>query len=188
MTVSKSEMTAISQFSVQFVFFLSMWNQVETSARRVLQLMLQDSDTAMAVAVEIGNRSLEYAILAGAKDPKFKDIAGHLRHFVAGYKILLSYRNYYVHSLLGVLPSGGRLLTITAKGQLKYDSKTLLMEDVEILKNHISNMIGYVAAIERELGATGKGLDDLIEAYQASLEKPEWPVPLIKNPLLMRAS
>lgn len=183
---SKAEMTAIMQFSTQFTLFLSLWNQVETSARRILQLMLGESITAMGVAAEIQNRSLEQALRTGARDPNFSNVRDHIEHFVEGYKRLLAYRNYYVHALFAVMPDGGRMLSLSAKGKLKFEKALLTMADVEKNKNYLLAMIDYVTALEKEMGGEGTGLDALIEAYGASLNKPQWPPILTKNPILLQ--
>lgn len=148
--------------------------------------MLGESQTAMAVAVEMQNRSLQEALRAGAKDERHQSVRTHIEHFVEGYSRLLEYRNYYVHTLLMVGPDGGRLLSLSAKGKLRYDEGTLSMADIEMVKNQMLSMIAYVSALEREMGATGDGLTALIEAYGASLQKPQWPERLKRNSVFLQ--
>ena len=185
MNATPSEMTAIGQFSIQFTLFIAMWNQCEATAKRILQLMLDESRTAMALAVETQNRSLANAILAGASDPKFDKIRTHLDHLVTGYDRLLGYRNYYAHSLLGIDPGGGLLLAVSGKGALKIDRSRVTMSQLESVKLHAMNWVSYAAAIEQELGAKGDGLDALMQAYQSSLQRPTWPDAVKKSPVLL---
>jgi hypothetical protein len=187
MSVTKNEMTAIGQFSVQFTLFVALWNHAEATARRILQLMLGECDTAMAIAVEMQNRSLSNALRAGAKDPQFVHIRAALEHLLEGYEILLEHRNYHAHSLLGVNENGGVLLSVSAKGRLKLSKAQSTMAELEALKNHVSAWIGFAAAIEQELGAEGDGLQNLIAAYEASLERPPWPARVQKIPVFLQA-
>lgn len=187
MSVTKDEMTAVGQFSIQFTLFLSLWNQAETTARRILQLMLGESDIAMALAVEMQNRSLTNALRAGTKDPQFAKIRDVLEHLIEGYDILLEHRNYHAHSLLGVNADGGILLSISAKGRLKLSKAVSTMAEMEHLKNYVSSWIGFAAAIEQELGAEGDELQNLIAAYEASLEKPPWPAKVQRIPVFLQA-
>jgi hypothetical protein len=184
--LTRDEMKGIGQFCIQFTFFIFMWNHSEATARRILQLMLGESDTAMALAVELPNRSLSNAIKTGARDPGFTHIRDHLNHLMTGYDIILGYRNYHVHSLMGIDENGGKLLAVSGKGILKLDKSHASMSELEELKKHVSNWIGYAAAIEQQMGASGDGLDALLSAYQASLEKPSWPETLKKNPVLLQ--
>ena len=105
MTDSKIEQSSLAEFCIHFTIFVSLWNQSELTLRRILQLMLGESETAMSLAAEIQNRSLTNALRAGVRDKKFKNIREHVEHLVEGYGILLDYRNLYAHSLVGVLAS-----------------------------------------------------------------------------------
>lgn len=186
MSVSPAEMAEIGRFSVQFTFFVFMWNQAEATARRILQIMLRESETAMAVAVELGNRSLLDALRAGAKDKAFAHVRDEIEHLVVGYERLLGHRNYHVHSLIGLDGQGGILLSMSAKGSLKFAKNRSTMADLEALKNHVSDWIGFAAAIEKELGASGSALDNLLTSYGSSLQKPIWPAPHAKNAVLLQ--
>jgi hypothetical protein len=149
--------------------------------------MLGESETAMALAVEMQNRSLSNALRAGAKDPRHTHVRTEIDHLIDGYDTLLEYRNHHSHSLLAVGYDGGILLSVSAKGRLKIARETSTMADMEKLKNHVSELIGFAAAIEKELGAEGDGLQSLIEAYESSLQKPTWPARLTKSPVFLQA-
>lgn len=186
MEATLDEIRVVGQFSIEFTWFIAFWNQAEATSRRILQLMLGESETAMALSVEMQNRSLANAIRAGAKDPRFVHIRGELEHLIDGYEILLEHRNYHVHSLLGMDGNGGLHLSVSAKGRLKMDKAVSTVADMTKLKNHSSDWIGFASAIELELGASGDGLVSLIEVYEASLEKPIWPAKVKKNPLFLQ--
>lgn len=115
------------------------------------------------------------------RDKKFKNIREHVEHLVAGYGILLDYRNLYAHSLVGVLASTterkahGILIALRAKGRLKTERSAVSIAEMKEMHEHVSKLIGYATAIEQELGAQGDGLESLLKAYEASLEKPTWP-------------
>ncbi|MFO1260375.1 MAG: hypothetical protein U1E68_04745 [Sphingomonadaceae bacterium] len=181
MTDSKIEQSSLAEFCIHFTIFVSLWNQSELTLRRILQLMLGESETAMSLAAEIQNRSLTNALRAGVRDKKFKNIREHVEHLVEGYGILLDYRNLYAHSLVGVLASTterkahGVLWSMRAKGRLKLEKTAVSITEMKEMHEHVSKLIGYAVAIEKELGAKGDGLESLLKAYKASLEKPTWP-------------
>ena len=78
------------------------------------------------------------------------------------------------------------MLKVSGKGRLSISRTQSTMEDLEALKNSVSDWIGFAAAIEQELGADGDGLSSLIDAFQASLQKPQWPAQLKNTPLYLQ--
>lgn len=186
--LSDEQRSATVQFSLQFTLFISFWNQAEATARRILQLLLGESETAMGLAVEMQNRSLINALRCAARDPQFIHIRDHLEYLIKGYELLLEHRNYHAHSLLGVSADGGILLSVSAKGRLKVDRATFAAQEMEALRDSVSAWIGYAALLEKDLGADGDGLTALIEAYSGNSDRPTWPQKLAKAAVFLQVA
>ena len=181
----------VEGFTFRYAGLIYFWNHAEQCARQIAQLLLGESTMSMAVTAELGNRSLVEAIEVASRE--MGALGEHLQHFTNGYSTLVGYRNFYVHSLTGLQHDGlvpgdteGVLFSIDGKGRVKYFNRTLKSADLDKAVGGIHQLIGYGAAIQKELGATGESIDRLIEAYQASLEKPHWPKPVTKTPLYLQ--
>ncbi|MCF8708350.1 hypothetical protein [Rhizorhapis sp. SPR117] len=173
----------LGKFSVRFIEFMLFWNHCELSARQILQLLLGEGETAMAVAAEIKNQPLCDALRAAGRDKKFSHIRQHIDHFVTGYRVMVDYRNYYVHGIFGVKAGVGGLLSLSGKGgRLKYHQDTLTIEKLAEMSSHLHMLMAYGAALQKELGAQGDGIESLVSTYSGSLEKPKWPPELKKLP------
>lgn len=136
----------------------------------------------MAITAEIGNRTLLHAIETASRESDMKQMGDHLRHFCLGYEKLLGYRNFYVHALYATRPSKkveheteGILLSIDGKGKLRAFNQPVTAADFALFTKNTQKLIAYGVAIQKELGATGDGLEAMISNYSATLEKPEWP-------------
>lgn len=178
------------------MWFVIFWNHAESCAQQIAQLLLGENPLSWAITAEIGNRSLVQALQVASYDLDQSDpdgIGQHLRHFADGYEKLLGYRNFYVHSIFGARTAPSMkehyeaiLFANDGKGRARFFNQTLTEPALEKASRHISTLIGYGTAIQRELGATGDGLDNLETSYQASLEKPTWPPPVEKTPLYLK--
>ena len=155
-------------FCGRFVLFTISWNLCEIQARTILQLILGESEPASAIAAEIQNRSLSNAIRASARDKRFAKHREHLEHFVTGYDLLLAYRNYYTHALVGVNGEGGSLLSISAKGRLGMFEGNITVEELNSLQSDMQHLLGYATAIRQELGDEGPSLPSVLVAPLAS--------------------
>ena len=161
------------------------WNHCEIQARQILKLLLGDDDPALAITAEIQNRSLSNAIRACAVLKRFAKQREHLEHFVTGYDKLLAYRNYYTHALISMKDDYGELLSISAKGRLGTFADKITSDEINDLQGHMQRLLGYGAAIRKDMGDKGGALDEVISALSASLEKPQWPPSLKKFPNYM---
>lgn len=188
---NKPDLTRVAGFSYRFASVVAFWNHAESAAKQIAQLLLGESSMSMAVAAELGNRTLTQAIEVASHE--MDGIGEHLRHFCDGYAVLLGYRNFYVHALYAIRDDGfvpgnshGLLFTLDGKGRVRYFSRHLTTAELDKTLAAIHALIGYAAAIQKELGATGDGLAALIESYKASLEMPSWPPSVEKTPLYLQ--
>lgn len=146
---------------------------------------------SMAVTAELGNRTLVQAIEVASHE--MDGIGPHLRHFTKGYTTILGYRNFYVHAIHALRQtetdpnvSEGVLFSLDGKGRVRFFNRALGETELNATIAAIDKLLGYGAAIQKELGATGDGLQALLEAYQASLEMPQWPPDAEKTPLYLK--
>lgn len=187
----KTGISQVAGFHYRFTSSIIFWNHAESVAKQIAQLLLGESAMSMAVTTELGNRTLMQAIEVASHE--MGDIGQHLRHFSKGFTTLLGYRNFYVHSLYAVRRNGlvpgsteGILFSLDGKGRVRYYSRHLLEAELEAYIKSVQDLLNYGAAIQKELGATGDGLEALLKAYEASLEMPDWPQSVEKTPLYLQ--
>lgn len=190
---SNPQPSDINGLAGRFMWFIIFWNHAEMAAKQIAMLLLGESTIGMAVTAELGNRTLMDALQAASHDLALEDmgaIGPHLRHFAKGYSTLLGHRNFYVHGIYATRPhevnADAILYTFDGKGRVRIFNRHLTQEDLDIAIAGIHSLIGYGAAIQRELGATGEGLERLLATYQASLEMPDWPLPVEKTALYLQ--
>lgn len=177
----------LDSLSGNFMYAVLFWNHAETTMKQIVQHLLGQSQISMSVAAEMGNRSIVQAIQVGAKAAEIEHLSEHLTHICDGFTRLLGYRNFYVHGIYATEPVDGkaaiRILSVKGDGTFKMFNPTVTASDLLAFHRNTHKLIGYGAAIQKALGADGDGLEAMIERYQASLEKPEWPQPLKKVPI-----
>ena len=146
---------------------------------------------SMAVTAEVGNRTLMEAIEVASRG--MEATGEHLRHFSKGYTTMLGYRNFYVHGYYGTQPNPndpnfceGILFTLDGKGRVRFFNRPLTEADLDLANAGIHSLLAYGTAILRELGATGDGIESLVQVYGASLEKPDWQPQVEKTPLYLQ--
>lgn len=180
-------MPGLDELSGRFMYAILFWNHAETTMKQIVQHLLGQSHISMGVAAEMGNRSIVQAIEVGARVPELENLSEHLLHITKGFTRLLGFRNFYVHGIYATEPVDGtaaiRILSVKGDGKFKMFNPTVTAGDLGEFQSHVHNLIGYGIAIQKELGAEGDGLEAMIERYQASLQKPEWPQPLKKVPI-----
>ncbi len=181
----------VSGIALRFTSAIIFWNHAEATAKQIAQLLLGESAISMAVTAELGNRTLMQAIEVASHE--MGDIGTHLRHFSKGYSTLLGYRNFYVHAIYGTRPtdadpskSEAVLFSLDGKGRVRYFNRALTDTELDQTIASIIKLLGYGAAIQRELGATGDGIEALLYSYDASLEMPQWPSDVEKTPLYLQ--
>ena len=180
----------VSGLSFRFMSAIIFWNHAEATAKQIAQLLLGESAMSMAVTAELGNRTLMQAIEVASHE--MEELGPHLRHFSKGYLTLLGYRNFYVHAIYSTRPSEhdpanseAVLFTLDGRGRLRFFNRALTETELDKAISAIHQLLGYGVAIQKELGATGDGLEGLIHAYQATLEMPQWPPDVEKTPLYL---
>tara|TARA_B100000678_G_scaffold216265_1_gene183629 strand:+ start:741 stop:1370 length:630 start_codon:yes stop_codon:yes gene_type:complete len=182
-----SALPGLEHLSGRFMYAILFWNHAETTLKQIVQLLLGQSQISMSVASEMGNRSIVQAIQVGSKVPELEHLAEHLRHICEGFTRLLGYRNFYVHGIYAIEQVDGlaaiRILSVKGDGSFKMFNPIVTANDIDEFQGHVHKLIGYGVAIQKALGADGDGLEAMVERYEASLEKPEWPKPLKKVPL-----
>lgn len=181
----------VAGLSFRYMSALIFWNHAESAAKQIAQLLLGESAMSMAVTAELGNQTLIQAIEVASHE--MPEIGPHLRHFSRGYRTILGYRNFYVHAAYATRPSESdpakaelMLFSLNGKGRVRYFNRALSDAELDGMITATQQLIGYGAAIQKELGATGDGLSSLLETYTASLEMPQWPPEVEKTPLYLQ--
>jgi hypothetical protein len=188
--MAQPALDGMGRFAHRYASLIAFWNHAEGCGRQIAQLLLGESAMSFALTAEVGNRTLMQAIQVASHE---KDgIGEHLRHFTIGFETMLSYRNFYVHSLYAIEHNGlvpgdyeGILFSQDGKGRAKYFNRRLTIKELEAAISGVHKLNAYGSAIQKELGETGDGLEDLLQAYGASLEKPDWPPCVEKTPLYL---
>jgi hypothetical protein len=179
------------QFAHRYTSLITFWNHAEMCGRQIAQLLLGESTMSVALTSELGNRTLMDAIEVASFE--LQELGEHLRHFSKGFKVLLGYRNFYVHSLVGtehncLVPGDwqGILFSLDGKGRARFFNRKLTTRELELTIRSIHQLIAYGAAIQQALGASGNGIDHLAQTFSASLDKPHWPKSVEKTPLYLQ--
>lgn len=178
---TKPKFANLARFSVEFTSFAMTWNHCELIAKQIFQLIVgggREEEPAMAIAAELQNRSLLDIIETIVATQGFEEIRPHIKHFNSGFRRILAYRNFYIHSLMGIEDGVGGLLSLKAGKagkRLAYRAENLTVEELDRLRIHMMSLIGYGAVIQKELGASGESLDALISSHGATLAMPKWP-------------
>lgn len=174
----------LTDFAREFTWGMLFWNGAESSARRMIALMLGGGTTAMAIAVDMGNRSVLDGIRAASREVKDKDLQDHLLHFCKGFGIILGWRNLYVHGLSAVALGEtvglnrklvGQVMTLKSDGRLKSIMRTVSMDEIADFVIHAKALSLYATAILHKLGMEDFGFSEMLGMPQPSLEKPNWP-------------
>lgn len=179
---------ALAQSFLSAVMF---WNHAEGTMKQIVQLLLGQSALSLAVTSEMGNIALMNAVKVASRAEEMEHLSEHLRHFCEGFDRLREYRNFYVHATYASTVHEGvtaiQTLAFDGKGQIRLFNPVVTTADLTKYIAAVQQLIGYGAAIQRELGADGDGLESMIRAYGARLEKPEWPPKVDKLPQYLQA-
>lgn len=181
----------VGRFSYRFASLIMAWNHAEDTAKQIAQQLLGESSMTMALTAEVGNRTLMHAIEVASHE--MDEIGSHLRHFSSGFTRLLGYRNFYVHALKTIQHNGlvpgqfeGLLFSYDGKGRARFFNRGLTQVELQVATEAMHTLTGYGAAIQKELGVNTPELLHLLETYEGSLEKPNWPQPVEKTPLYLQ--
>lgn len=175
----------IAKFGARFTQVIIFWNHCELCAKQILQLLMghpKDEDpVAMAVATQLQARSLIQVSKAIARKKDHRSIQPHIDHFFTGFQRLSDYRHYYVHGMMGIDKGNGGLLSLRIRnGVLQFCSDTVSPEMLSKVADNMGALVGYGAAIQKELGASGCGIEALLASYESKLDMPKWLVPIEK--------
>lgn len=178
----------IGDFARHFTWSLLHWNSAEFNAKVMLAQMLGGTKPVYAVVVDMGNRSVLHGLEAAGRELPDAEAKDHITHFSDGFRILLGYRNLYVHNLREVSPGGrtgkvvklvGRVNQMKGEGRLKSIKQELSLEKIAIFREHCRAFSGYATAI---LALLDPKLKTALGKHGASLEKPTWPACLQNTP------
>ena len=180
-----------SAFTHEFAFMIIAWNHLEQTAQQILLARLGGSNEAWMVVAEMGNKALPNAIMATSKSLDSDDLIADVAHFLKGYELLLTKRNYWVHSLLGVVPETqdspqceGWLHAVSAKGTLKYSEGRVSVANLSKFFEQATAFGNFGDAILNELhGEEGvRGVvREIVDKPPPSLERPPLPGALDKR-------
>lgn len=188
---NRVHMPSVGNLTMRFMNAVMFWNHAESTLRQIVQHILGQSLMSLAVAAEMGNMHLQRAARTAAHEPEMAHVAEHLNHFCDGFDRLREYRNFYVHGVYATTVHEGftafQMLTIDGKNQVRMFNPIVTAIDLTAYVEAVQRLIGYGAAILKEMGADGTGLDNMIKAYSSKLEKPEWPPQLKKVPQYLQA-
>jgi hypothetical protein len=147
-----------SAFTHEYAFMVIAWNHLEQTAQRILLARLGGSNEAWMVVAEMGNKALPNAIRATSKTLVSANLVADINHFLRGFDLLLSKRNYWVHSLIGVVPEtdktaqcAGLLHAVSAKGTLKYSEGRVSVSDLSKFFTEATAFSAFGEAILNEL-------------------------------------
>lgn len=187
----QAEQSDVRQFAHRYTSLITFWNHAEMCGRQIAQLLLGESTMSAALTSELGNRTLMDAIEVASHE--LEVLGEHLRHFCKGFKVMLGYRNFYVHSLVAtehneLVPGDwqGVLFSLDGKGRARFFNRKLTARELQAAISDIHKLIAYGAAIQKALGASGDGIDHLAKTYGASLDRPNWPKCVEKTPLYLQ--
>ncbi|MCL9998699.1 MAG: hypothetical protein NBV68_04920 [Erythrobacter sp.] len=189
--LSLNEQSGVWNFAHRYTSLITFWNHAEMCGRQIAQLLLGESTMSVALTSELGNRTLMDAIEVASHE---LDVLGeHLLHFSKGFRVILGYRNFYVHSLVatehnGLVPGDwqGVLFSLDGKGRARFFNRKLTSQELEVVISEIHKLIAYGAAIQKALGASGDGIDRLVQIYGSSLDMPIWPRCVEKTALYLQ--
>lgn len=162
------------------------WNQTEAGARRFLFDLIGGQDASSYILLaHLGNVSLTDAISA-YKEMRSPALVEHIDHYCAYFDRLREYRNYYVHGLMlvsrdwsnGAEKFCGEIEQITAKGRLAQTDDKVTVEDLNQLKNWMTELATYSFVVRAEFNPQSRpaGLNPLTPQ-----RKPPLPDRLQKN-------
>lgn len=186
----------LSRFAVTFTRSVIAWNNAENAARRILEDFGGSGLGVRVVAAHLTSNALRDALrtlcdlFSDPQLPHSSALSGHVAHFTDGFDILRNYRNFYVHSLLGLgqKPDDpaifrGYLHAIEARGRMAYVEQYVETAELESFMGHTLELKEYGSQIRDAIPADPRSaLAVFREAVPVSaLSKPIWPEKLAKN-------
>ncbi len=190
-TNPRVHLPSIGILAQRFLEAVIFWNHAESTIKQIVQLLLGQSAVSLGVASEMGNIALQNALKVASRQAELDHLGDHLKHFCEGFDRLREYRNFYVHTAYATTVHDGlsalQALSFDGKGQIRMFNPVVTDGDLVAYVTAVHSLIGYGAAIQKELGADGEGIDNMIRTYGAKLEKPNWPPRVNKVPQYLQA-
>jgi len=192
-------MYSLSEFGTQFTWALIFWNTAERTVRQIVAELIGGSTAeSIAVAMDMGNRSVTAALEAATRQLKDDDIHSHLLHLISGIKILLNHRNYYIHGLSGInwidddtknsiAQLHGFVIVLKGDGRLKSVTQEVSIAEITEFKNNCLNLSQYSRAIMNEMVEDDWELEGLLGLDPPTLHKPTWPSPRQNSPQYLQS-
>jgi hypothetical protein len=137
--------------------------------------MIGGKREAVAVVVEVQNRSLTNALRSISHFGIFKKHLEHIKHFCDGYDCILAYRNYYVHSFAGMEGADGVLDSMSAKSKIARVKEKLTVSQLNEMIFHCQSLYKYGTALTVELGYRNITSGETKGISETFPEKPVWP-------------
>ncbi|SRR5258705_1256241 len=182
-------------FTRAFTQAIISWNNAEWAAQRILSGFVHGSIGSSVVLQHLKSVALQDALTAIAdlltdpQTPSSTEVAEHVLHFVEGFDRLRVYRNFYVHSVKGLIRSEanpdecvGMIYETEAKKKLAWINHRLTYDELISFLANVRELGGYGDQLALYL-TPSKSLAALFRPKQplSSLEKPIWPETLKKT-------
>jgi hypothetical protein len=179
----------VAGFATSFTWAVIRWNLVEIVVQDVLVALLGKSTAATATVIEMGSTSLANAVKSAAEDIEDKAVQKNIYHLLEGIERLRAYRNYYIHSIMIMMPKDlggkivcGRLMSSQAKGKLKYSEGWVSQSDLDVFIERCGQFINFGRFVITDLTGEDDSLfSEILELSKPSPEKPPLPPKLLKN-------
>ena len=185
----------LSRFAVTFTRSVVAWNNAENAARRILEDFGGGGFGIRVVTAHLNANALRdalrtlSALFTDDALPHLSSLSNHVAHFTEGFDILRHYRNFYVHSLLGMGQKPGEpetfhgyLHAIEARGRLAYVEQYIETADLEKFMRHTLELQEYGSHIRDAVPTDSRNaLAAFRETIPVSrLTKPVWPEKVAK--------
>lgn len=159
----------------QLVMF---WNRAEETTRLLIRDIAtgepHDIDTLTA---HMGSIGLCDALRTLSNDTADTKLNSCINHFIKYFEIMREYRNYYVHSLVGIEGGEGVLMSISARSNLSLHTESVLSIDVADAAHKCFQLQNFGAAIHDHIINKSENLPSLDKlVLPVRLEKPRTPI------------
>lgn len=170
----------VGAFARVFLAALISWNGAEFSAKLILSHLLGETKVSLAVVADMGNRAILDGLTATSYEVDEPAVRDHLTHFCKGFRIILGYRNLYVHNLRLIKagtgkPPVGKIYQMKGTGRLRVNNQTLSLADVREFCEWTSALGAYAIAVRALIAPKQPSSPDKPASDASSLQKPQWP-------------
>lgn len=185
----------VSVFSVAYTRFLMSWNDLEDTARKIIESTGENA-ALTAILSGLGTLALQDAIKAIANAPPYRGIddidkyAELLLHFEKGMDRLRAHRNFYVHAIRGMGKDPGnpdrfhaQFMAYEAKGKYRLNQVTVSAEEMMSLVHSLGNFSAFGKTILKATSHPGRDvlLGKTKKLKLKDVAVPDLPEPIAKN-------